>query len=152
MPLDKSLERDPRHHSGRAQASGRSCKGNRRGGGLDLRNLPTVDYPERMESRIRPSVVDQIQYFSLPCSRIVAYDQSACNSTSPAISIRTDSERNRTIGSCAKVLYKQRMTSSTYVFPVSKPKPRVVWQSDASVGPRQLTASFFHISSPSPVK
>lgn len=32
------------------------------------------------------------------------------------MSIRNDSARNRTAGACAKVLYKQRTTSSTYLY------------------------------------
>jgi len=45
--------------------------------------------------------------------------QAVFDSNSPTISIRNDSARNHTTGACAKVLYKQRMTSSTCFSPAS---------------------------------
>src|SRR4029077_18124555 len=72
-PLDKSLARDPRHRSGCAQASARSCKGNRTGAWPTLQTLATIYRTiyrlVMMKSRIRQSLVAQVRYASCALSK-----------------------------------------------------------------------------------
>src|SRR5579864_9850035 len=68
-PSDKSLARDPRHRSGCAQASARSCKGNRTGAWPTLQTLATIYRLVRMKSRIRQSLVAQVRYASFAFSQ-----------------------------------------------------------------------------------
>src|SRR6202451_3961171 len=71
-PLDKPLVRDRRHRSDFAQASERCCKGNRTGAWPTRRTVAYVYRTARMESRIQPFLVVQIQYCSFAFTRIAA--------------------------------------------------------------------------------